>query len=85
MLLVLMRIGPFRAHVLSRLTTSPPSVDNTVYCILSPRSLFGLAVPDLGAWFEIPSPHMQTYTVTSNYHEYDEAAIKIHISLITSI
>jgi hypothetical protein len=31
---------------------------------LFPR-LFGLAVPDLGAWLEVQSSHMRTYTVSS--------------------
>ncbi len=32
---------------------------------LFPRSLFGLAVPDLGARLEVPSSHMRIYSVTS--------------------
>jgi hypothetical protein len=55
MLLVLMQIGPPRPHVLSRLTTSHPSVGGLFIdaFTLFPQSLFGLAVPDLGAWLGV--------------------------------
>jgi hypothetical protein len=51
MLLVLIRISPPRLYILSRLITSPPSVDGTVNKSLHtlPTVSFGLAVPDSSA------------------------------------
>ncbi len=56
MLLVLICIGPPRLYILSRLITSPPSVDGTVNKRLHtlPTVTFDLSVPDLSAWLEVP-------------------------------
>jgi hypothetical protein len=83
-LVVLMQISPPRLHVPSRLTISLSSVDETVYRSLHilPRSLFGLALPDLGAWLGVSN---STHTATSNYHIQDGIATKEHSSFITFI
>ncbi len=70
MVLVLMQIGPPPLHFNSRLTTSPSSVDGTVCrhlhtVELFPRSLIGLAFPDLGAWLKVLGSYMRTYNVAS--------------------
>jgi hypothetical protein len=71
MLLVLMRIGPPSLYVHGRLTTSPFSVDRTVYRCLHtlPTVLFGLAVPDLDAWLEVPSAYTITSIITSTVRQ----------------
>jgi hypothetical protein len=81
MLLALMQTGPPGLHVYSRLTTSPSSVDGTVYRRLHslPIVHVGLSVPDLGAWLEVPSSHMHTYTIASII-----ASIYTVTSIITS-
>ncbi len=47
------------------MSTSPSSVDGTVKAFALFSRLFGLAVPDLGAWLEVQSSHMRIYTVSS--------------------
>ncbi len=85
-LLVLMWIGPARLHVYSRLTTSPSSVDVTVYrCLLTLLVVtVWLGCPRFGslAWSS-EFAHAQ-YSVTSIVTRHDKAAMTRHISLITS-
>ncbi len=84
MLLVLMRIGPPGLYVHGRLTTSPSSVDGTVYrCVHTlPTILFGFAVPDLGVWLEVLSSHTHMHYYRHNY-KHGKAAMTMHKSLIT--
>jgi hypothetical protein len=46
---------------------------------LFPQSLFGLAVPNLGALLGVLSPHTHSYTATNNYHIYDGIATQLHM------
>jgi hypothetical protein len=67
MLMVLIRIGPPRLHVYSRLTMSPSSEGGLFIdaITLFPWSLFGLAVPDLGTWPKVLSSHVRIFTITN--------------------
>ncbi len=80
MLLVLMQIGSPHLNVYSRLTTSPSSVDGTVYG--HPHTVW-LSCPRFGiltSSSEFTHAHIHCYQY---YYEQDKAAMTMYISLIT--
>jgi hypothetical protein len=70
-----MRIGPPCLHVLSKQTTSLSSVDGLLIITftLFPRSLLGLAVPELGSCLGVSEPHTHTHPHIHCYKKLSHA------------